>query len=238
MPGRACCGCCVRTGCDGRGRGPPSIPGVVGRGGEYGCRICPGAPGRARRLRRRRLDDARLRDLWPFGGRQRSCRLWSPPGFFDAQPNRWRHEAASRLCGRRCVRGDWRSFDDGSGFFNRRGLFLDRCRWRRRSQRLFNDDFGDRHNRRRRFGLGRRRSHDSDGRRRFDDLRFGCRRRWCEWRRERLGGWRCRGLDDLDEARWTEDGSRRLCRLGLFRGRRLLRTLGRHRVFGEHVAAR
>ena len=46
MPGRACCGCCVRTGCDGRGRGPPSIPGVVGRGGEYGCRICPGAPGR------------------------------------------------------------------------------------------------------------------------------------------------------------------------------------------------
>src|SRR4029453_4060739 len=46
MPGRACCGWCVRTGCDGRGRGPPSIPGVVGRGGEYGCRICPGAPGR------------------------------------------------------------------------------------------------------------------------------------------------------------------------------------------------
>src|SRR5262245_36001460 len=46
MPGRACCGCCVRTGCDGSGRGPPSMPGVVGRGGEYGCRICPGAPGR------------------------------------------------------------------------------------------------------------------------------------------------------------------------------------------------
>src|SRR6188472_1027747 len=47
MPGRGCPGCCVRTGCDGRGRGPPSMPGVVGRGGEYGCRICPGAPGRA-----------------------------------------------------------------------------------------------------------------------------------------------------------------------------------------------
>lgn len=33
MPGRAGCGCCVRTGCDGNGRGPPSRLGVVGRGG-------------------------------------------------------------------------------------------------------------------------------------------------------------------------------------------------------------
>ncbi len=47
-PDAAPLGCCVRTGCDGSGRGPPSMPGVVGRGGgEYGGRACPGAPGRA-----------------------------------------------------------------------------------------------------------------------------------------------------------------------------------------------
>jgi hypothetical protein len=160
--------------------------------------------------------------------------LQSLPGFFDAQPNRWWHEAASRLCGSRRVRGEWWSFD-GSGLFNRHGLFFNWCRWRRR---LFNDDFRDRHNRRRRFGLGRRRRHDSDGRWRLNDLRFGCWRQWCDWRRDRLGGRRCGGLDGLDEARRTEDRSRRLCRLGFLRGRRLLRTLGRHRVFGKHVAAR
>jgi len=45
IPGRAWPGC-VRTGCEGSGRGPPSIPGVVGRGGG-GNPGRPGAPGRA-----------------------------------------------------------------------------------------------------------------------------------------------------------------------------------------------
>ena len=46
-PGRANAGCCVRTGCDGSGRGPPNMPGVVGRGGAYGARgAWPAPPGR------------------------------------------------------------------------------------------------------------------------------------------------------------------------------------------------
>jgi len=44
MPGRACCGCCARIGCEGSGRGPPSMLGVVGRSGAYGARGWPGVP--------------------------------------------------------------------------------------------------------------------------------------------------------------------------------------------------
>ena len=48
-------GCCVRTGCDGNGRGPPGVgrddgPGYAGRGGSGGrggCRQSPDAPRRA-----------------------------------------------------------------------------------------------------------------------------------------------------------------------------------------------
>ena len=70
MPGRACPGCCVRIGCDGSGRGPPSMPGVVGRGGGgYGGRGWPGAPGRARRLRA-----ARRAGLPARAPRRRLCR--------------------------------------------------------------------------------------------------------------------------------------------------------------------
>lgn len=47
MPGRAG-GCAGRTGCAGSGRGPPSMLGVVGRGGPwYGGRAAPGSGGRA-----------------------------------------------------------------------------------------------------------------------------------------------------------------------------------------------
>src|SRR5262245_54590378 len=51
-PGRATVpGCCVRTGCEGSGRGPPGVglllgPGYAGRGGSGG-RADGGAPGRA-----------------------------------------------------------------------------------------------------------------------------------------------------------------------------------------------
>src|SRR6185436_4349435 len=47
MPGRGGCGCCVRIGCEGSGRGPPSMLGVVGRGGGgYAGRGAWGGAGR------------------------------------------------------------------------------------------------------------------------------------------------------------------------------------------------
>src|SRR4030095_2988980 len=47
IPGRACALGCVRTGCEGSGRGPPNMLGVVGRGGGgYAGRGTPAGPGR------------------------------------------------------------------------------------------------------------------------------------------------------------------------------------------------
>ena len=106
---------CVRTGCDGSGRGPPSMPGVVGRGGadtpdaarrRAGSRT--GARGRraggVAGLRRRggaarRLHHARLRDGRTLCRRQRPRRLCGVCRLFDAQPNRRRHEPAGAVSG-------------------------------------------------------------------------------------------------------------------------------------------
>jgi hypothetical protein len=223
------------------------LPHLSGRSGttRTGARFCARRRwlrGGARRLRRGRLNHARLRDLWTFRRRQRARRLRNPPRFFNAQTNRRWHESTRGLSRRRLrLRGG-----HGRNFrrrFLNRGWFLRRCR---RNRRWLLDDFrgsGDRLN-----GLWfrRRRLLYDDRRWRFDDrLRRG--RRWRRWRRRwryrlRRPGDGCGGsrLDGLDEARRTQHWRGRLRRLGLLRRRSLFRAaaLGWSRVLSEHVAAR
>ncbi len=105
MPGRGGYPVAGRTGCDGSGRGPPSIAADVpldGRGrirrpraGGTG-RAREIARGRLQRLRRRRHDARRLRHELSSRlqrGRRRRRLAW----FFDAQPDAGRHEAARGL---------------------------------------------------------------------------------------------------------------------------------------------
>ena len=152
MPGRACPGCCVRIGCDGSGRGPPSMPGSSGRGGGgYGGRRAPGAPGRgagtgaaaperrlAPRRRRRRLAPSGPASLPDASPAPAAARAAASARFFDAEAQRRRHESARRLPCSGVLRGrllEW----------PRRFLGA-RLRWRRRRPRAqapqgFDDGF-------------------------------------------------------------------------------------------------